>query len=171
LSTVTESPPDLPVRVVVRHVQRLSQTIRTAEARQETLRPERDAAMLSARLDHGARPIECYKPGHINRNRFARMTKQAVEEESYGDDEIRMQPRHAYPTKDAALQAVRASAAGIARAKASAAAARKERDLLILPMLHGEVRHEDGTPFTDVEVREMTGLTSARIAQIKSGER
>lgn len=134
-------------------------------------RRERNAAMLSALLDHGADPIDCYTPAGINRNAFAKLAKKARREAGAGRGAVKEVFRRRYPDKAAALRAIAEYARQTDEAIARADEARTERDDLILPMIHGETLTPDGGTYTEQEVADLIGRSSARVAQMKAGHR
>jgi hypothetical protein len=59
----------------------------------------------------------------------------------------------------------------IERYAAIEAAARDIRDAVVSDMLTGEIKRPDGRVYTNAEVARMTGLSTPRIAQIRTGNR
>jgi hypothetical protein len=155
----------------VERVRVLSEVIRTAESTADEYRPIRDAAAIALRLDYGVKPVKVYRCAHVNRNAHARLVRKAKDEARLPEGAIRVVPRQTYLTEEGAWIALIDAADRVQAAKDQAERAREERNALILPMLLGRVRKPDGRIYTDADIADMTGLTSARVAQIKSGSR
>jgi hypothetical protein len=140
-----------------------SKKVQEFAAKAEASRAERDAALVSLHVHEGWTPVQCYRLVDVSRGLFVRMMAKAEEQAEQSGDEIPHVPDAEKTAKRAARE--------LARHDAALDQYRDKRDDDAVPMLNGAIRKDDGGMYRNAEVARMTGLTTARVAQLRHGER
>lgn len=130
--------------------------VRDAEAKANEARYERDMAAVILHLREGWKPVEVYRALGVSRGLFVRMVQRAPAD----------LPPMADPDK-----AMRKAARTVERLDTTCEEAREVRDEAAAGMLAGKYRKPDGTLYRNADVARLTGLTTARIAQLRAGRR
>lgn len=134
--------------------------VRKAEVRAENARAMRDMAAIVAHLDDGVPPVTMYRDVlQCSRGLFVRIIQRAP----------------AKRTKiDGAVEQARESAAAVRRHEAVIEAAREVRDETALLLMNGgtdPVSGDEVKPISNADIARATGLTTARVAQVRTGTR
>ena len=148
------------VRKIADPVKRMAAAARlTEEAGWEAdkARTRRDLAAVTLQRLHGWKQVDVRKLLGCSRALIVRIEKRAPD---VIDPEIKD------PEK-----VIREAMPVIARYAEIEAAAREIRDAVVSDMLTGDIRRPDGRVYTNAEVARMTGLSTPRIAQIRTGHR
>lgn len=140
--------------------QALSRLIQALDAKAAKWRIIRDQAARSLYFDHDLRPIEIYRDIlHVSRQLFVRMTADRTE----GDTGV-----FAGQTVTEVKRAAGNAASKVREYTARAEAAREARRRVIDELLAGKGERR---PMSNAEVARLTGLTTARVAQVRYGTR
>lgn len=131
---------------------------RAAQERADTARVERDRAAVSLHLHYGWKPVQVYRALDVSRSLFVRMCERVT-----ADGPLRRVPD--------AEKVMRRAAATVARNDAIVEESREVRDEAAIGMLSGFYRKPDGGAYRNAEVADLTGLTTARVAQLRHGSR
>lgn len=129
-----------------------------AEAKATEARALRDMATIVAHLDDGVSPVRLYRDVlGVSRALFNRVKQRAPAER---------------PSIPNAEQAAGKAAKKVAEYEAVADRARHIRDETAIAMMNGAA--DDGskvTPVSNADIARLTGLSTARIAQMRTGTR
>lgn len=132
--------------------------VREAEAAAERARAERDMATIVAHLDQGVPPVVLYRDTlAVSRGLFNRIIQRAPAER---------------PTIDNAKAVAGKAAKQVRKFEAIVEQAREIRDTAALNLMNG--RDEQGNrvpPVSNADISRATGLTTARVAQMRTGTR
>lgn len=141
-------------------VARAAEVAAKAEQRAEAARSMRDRATIVAHLDDGVSPVTLYRDTlDCSRSLFVRIIQRAPAQR---------------PKMEDALDQARESAGAVRRHETTLEAARAIRDETALLLMNGgtdPVTGEAVAPISNAEVAEVTGLSTARIAQVRTGTR
>lgn len=155
------SPDDL--RSIPDPIERIAaaaEVVRKAEERAEAARAMRDRATIVAHLDDGVPPITMYRDVlDCSRGLFVRIIQRAPAKR---------------PKMDDAIEQARESALAVKRHEATIEAARVVRDETALLLMNGgtdPVTGEKVRPVSNARIADATGLTTARVAQVRTGTR
>lgn len=134
--------------------------VRKAEERAENARAMRDMAAIVAHLDDGVPPVTMYRDVlGCSRGLFVRIIQRAPAKR---------------PKMEGAVEQARESAAAVRRHEAIIEAAREVRDSTALLLMNGgkdPVTGQKVTPVSNADIARATGLTTARVAQVRTGTR
>lgn len=140
-----------------------SKRVRDLDAKIRRARAARDAAVVSLHFHDGWAPVKCYRLIGVSRGLFVRMTTRAKNAaESTGVGLARVEK---------AEQVAKRAARDLARYEAARDYARDARDADADAMLNGRALTPDGTVYRNAELARLTGLTTARVAQLRHGGR
>lgn len=144
----------------LKRVKVAAELARKAEERAERARQVRDMAACVAHLDDGVPPVEMYRDVlECSRGLFVRIIQRAPAER---------------PDMKAARRQAAESAKAARRHEEVIEGARALRDETILLLLNGGTDPVTGTPvapISNADVARATGLTTARVAQVRTGAR
>lgn len=129
-----------------------------AQERADAARVERDRAAVSLHLHYGWKPVQVYRTLDVCRTSFVLMVG-------------RVAPSGRLPKVPDAEQVMKRAAATVARNEALVGESREVRDEAVTRMLNGKYRQPDGSPYRNADVHRLTGLTTARVAQLRKGTR
>ena len=136
-----------------------SELAKKAEERAERARAMRDMAAVVAHLDDGVAPVTLYRDVlGCSRSLFVRMIQRAPAQR---------------PKIAEAIEVARESAEAVRRHSAVASDARDVRDeTALLLMVGGDdpVSGAEVAPTTNADISRATGLSTARIAQMRTGD-
>lgn len=137
-----------------------AERLRTLEQRAEAARGMRDMATIVAHLDDGVPPVTLYRDTlKVSRGLFVRIIQRAPAK----------RPR----IEDAAEQA-RESAEAVRRHEKNIEPVRALRDETALLLMNGGKDPVTGSkvvPVSNADIARVTGLTTARVAQVRTGTR
>ena len=129
--------------------------VKSAEAKVEQHRAARDMAVIVARIDQGEKPVVIYRDTlDISRNLFNRIIDRAPA--------VRPDIPHA-------LTKAKVAHAKVVRVEAQIETVREIRDQTALDLMNGYA--DDGErvpPISNAEVARITGLSTARVAQLRN---
>lgn len=141
-------------------VEKAAELVRKAEDRANAARSMRDMATIVAHLDDGVPPVTLYRDTlECSRGLFVRIIQRAPARR---------------PKMEGALDQARESAQAVRRHEATIEAARIVRDETALLLMNGgkdPVTGEKVKPVSNAEIARATGLTTARVAQVRTGTR
>lgn len=132
--------------------------VREAEAAAEHARAERDMATIVAHLDQGVRPVVLYRDTlAVSRGLFNRIIQRAPVDRPEIPD-----------AKTVAGKAARQ----VRKYEAIVEQAREIRDTAALMLMNGRDAQGNKVPtVTNADISRATGLTTARVAQMRTGTR
>lgn len=131
--------------------------VRDADNAAVDARATRDMATIVAHLDQGATPVTLYRALGISRGLFNRMVQRA--------------PQQRPPIEDALAVATQA-AKEVRKYERISAEARAIRDETALSLMNGrDTAGNQVKMHSNADIARATGLTTARIAQIRTGTR
>ena len=134
--------------------------VRKAEERADAARSMRDMATIVAHLDDGVPPVTLYRDVlKCSRGLFVRIIQRAPAKR---------------PKMDNAVDQARESAAAVRRHEDVIEQARAIRDETALLLMNGgkdPVTKKKITPVQNADIARATGLTTARVAQVRTGTR
>lgn len=137
-----------------------AELVRKAEERADAARSMRDMATIVAHLDDGVSPVTLYRDTlQCSRGLFVRIIQRAPAKRAKMDN---------------ALAQAGESAAAVRRHEAVIEQARAIRDETALLLMNGgkdPVTKAKITPVSNAEIARATGLTTARVAQVRTGTR
>jgi hypothetical protein len=141
-------------------VEKAAEVVRKAEVRADAARSMRDIATVVAHLDDGVSPVTLYRDTlECSRGLYVRIIQRAPSQR---------------PKMDDALAQARESAQAVRRHEAVIEEARLVRDETALLLMNGGTDPVTGnkvTPVSNAEIARATGLTTARVAQVRTGTR
>lgn len=141
-------------------VEKAAEVVRKAEVRANAARSMRDIATVVAHLDDGVSPVTLYRDTlECSRGLFVRIIQRAPASR---------------PKMDGALAQARESAQAVRRHEATIEGAREVRDETALLLMNGGTDPATGAkvePISNAEIARVTGLTTARVAQVRTGTR
>jgi hypothetical protein len=129
--------------------------IRAARARADEARQERDAAAMSLHRHYNWGPVDVYRAIGVSRSAFVDIAERVGRIGKISNAE----------------QVMSRAAATVARNETLANEAREVRDEAATGMLNGRYRKPGGGAYRNSEVAKCTGLTTARVAQLRQGRR
>lgn len=138
-----------------------------AETAAKERRSLRDMAVIVARLDHDVPPVRIYRDLDISRALFNRILQRAPSDADRAAIVAEHPERFADPMATAATVV-----AEVRHFEQRVEEAREVRDALAQGLMNGE--DPDGKPVPPVsnaEIARITGLTTARVAQLRTGGR
>jgi hypothetical protein len=160
-ATATESVTKGPA--AEKRVKAASRRVREFNEKAEQARLLRDTAVVSLHAHEGWPPVECYRLIGVSRGLFVRMMDRArtvAQETGQGIPKV------------ANAQKVAAKAArDLNRYEGTLLRERDARDEDAEAMLNGRIRKADGTVYRNADLARLTGLTTARVAQLRQGTR
>lgn len=131
--------------------------VREAEAAAEDARAQRDMATIVAHLDQHVAPVRLYRDAlQVSRGLFNRMVQRAPAQR---------------PDIPNAIDVAAKAAKAVRRFEERAEQAREIRDTAMLMLLNGgEDEHGNAvTPVSNADIARATHLTTARVAQMRTG--
>lgn len=141
-------------------VEKAAELVRKAEERANNARSMRDMATIVAHLDDDVPPVTLYRDTlECSRGLFVRIIQRAPSKR---------------PKMEGALDQARESAQAVRRHEATIEAARIIRDETALLLMNGGKDPVTGAkvaPVSNAEIARATGLTTARVAQVRTGTR
>lgn len=141
-------------------VEQAAAVVHKAEERAEAARSMRDMATIIAHLDDGVPPVTLYRDTlECSRGLFVRIIQRAPAKR---------------PKMENALEQARESARAVRRHEATIEEARTIRDETALLLMNGgtdPVTKRKVAPVSNAEIARATGLTTARVAQVRTGTR
>jgi len=141
-------------------VEKAADLVHKAEERADNARAMRDMATIVAHLDHGVPPVTLYRDTlQCSRGLFVRIIQRAPAKRDKMDDPVAQ---------------ARESAAAVRRHEAVIEEARAIRDETALLLMNGGIDPVSGQkviPVSNAEIAKRTGLTTARVAQVRTGTR
>lgn len=144
----------------IERVKAAAELVRKAEERADNARSMRDMAAVVAHLDDGVSPVTMYRDVlKCSRGLFVRIIQRAPSKR---------------PKVEDAVEVARESARAVKRNETVAEEARIVRDETALLLMNGgkdPLTRRKVVPVSNAHIARVTGLTTARIAQVRTGTR